>query len=77
MYKKAQSSNWITDEVDVTQDLVDWKDKLDSKERSFLSRILAVFAIFHGIANDSFAQRFSVEVRIPEAKYFYGLQMVK
>ena len=38
--------------------------------------ILAFFAASDGIVVDNLAQRFCAEVQIPEARCFYGLQMM-
>ncbi|KAL0570455.1 Ribonucleotide-diphosphate reductase (RNR), small subunit [Marasmius crinis-equi] len=75
MYKKAESSFWTAEEVDLSSDILDWKNKLNDNERFYLSRILAFFAASDGIVNENLVQRFSSEVQIPEARFFYGFQI--
>ncbi|KAL0578277.1 Ribonucleotide-diphosphate reductase (RNR), small subunit [Marasmius crinis-equi] len=75
MYKKAQASFWRAEEIDLSKDLRDWKN-LSDDERFFLSRILAFFASADGIVNENLVSRFSVEVTIPEARCFYGFQIM-
>ena len=43
-------------------------------ERHALSIILAFFATPDGIVADNLVQRFSIEVDIQEAKFFYSFQ---
>ncbi|KAL0580146.1 Ribonucleotide-diphosphate reductase (RNR), small subunit [Marasmius crinis-equi] len=75
MYKQAESSFWKAEEIDLSKDLQDWK-KLSDEERHFLSQILAFFATADGIVNENLAARFSSEVTIPEARCFYGFQIM-
>lgn len=68
MYKQAQASIWTTEEVDLSSDMNDWNRKLESKERYFISQVLAFFAASDGIVNENLASRFMTEVQIPEAR---------
>jgi len=54
---------------------VDWNDKLNDKERLFVSHVLAFFAASDGIVLENLAARFMKEVQIPEARCFYGFQL--
>lgn len=74
MYKKAEASFWTVEEVDLSNDLRDW-DKLKDNERYFLSHILAFFAASDGIVNENLVERFYSEVQVPEARFFYGMQI--
>lgn len=74
MYKKAEASFWTAEEIDLSQDLHDWK-KLTADERHFISHVLAFFAASDGIVNENLCSRFSTEVQIPEARCFYGFQI--
>jgi ribonucleotide reductase beta subunit family protein with ferritin-like domain len=73
-YKKAVSSFWIEDEINLDKDLNDWNN-LESGERWFISHILAFFAGADGIINENLSLRFYNEVQIPEARLFYGFQV--
>ena len=57
-------------------DTIDWSSQLDEDERSFLSMILAFFAASDGIVAENLAQQFFGEVQIPEARCFYGFQIM-
>ncbi|KAK9780624.1 putative Ribonucleotide reductase [Seiridium cardinale] len=76
MYKKAEASFWTAEEIDLSKDLHDWNNKLNDDEKYFVSHILAFFAASDGIVNENLVERFSGEVQIPEARCFYGFQIM-
>ncbi|KAJ3055408.1 Ribonucleotide-diphosphate reductase (RNR), small subunit [Rhizophlyctis rosea] len=76
MYKKAEASFWTAEEVDLSKDLVDWESRLNNDERYFISHVLAFFAASDGIVNENLVERFSKDVQIPEARCFYGFQIM-
>ncbi|KAJ7904411.1 ribonucleotide reductase small subunit [Mycena olivaceomarginata] len=76
MYKKAEASFWTAEEMDLSKDLHDWNNKLNSDERHFISHVLAFFAASDGIVNENLLERFSNEVQIAEARCFYGFQIM-
>jgi ribonucleoside-diphosphate reductase beta chain len=75
MYKKAEASFWTAEEIDLGQDLKDWEN-LNDGERHFISHVLAFFAASDGIVNENLAINFMQEVQIPEARCFYGFQIM-
>lgn len=75
MYKQAEASFWTTEEIDLSKDMGDW-EKLTPNERTFISTVLAFFAASDGIVNENLVARFSQEVQIPEARCFYGFQIM-
>merc|ERR1711978_707612 len=76
MYKKAQASFWTAEEVDLEKDLRDWNEKLKEDERYLISHVLAFFAASDGIVNENLVERFMQEIQIPEARCFYGFQIM-
>ncbi|KAK4043264.1 ribonucleotide reductase [Parachaetomium inaequale] len=76
MYKKAEASFWTAEEIDLSKDLHDWNNKINDDEKYFISHILAFFAASDGIVNENLVERFSGEVQIPEARCFYGFQIM-
>ncbi|KAJ3334326.1 Ribonucleotide-diphosphate reductase (RNR), small subunit [Blyttiomyces sp. JEL0837] len=76
MYKKAEASFWTVEEVDLSKDLNDWDNRLNKDEKYFISRVLAFFAASDGIVNENLVERFSSDVQIPEARCFYGFQIM-
>jgi ribonucleoside-diphosphate reductase beta chain len=75
MYKKAEASFWTAEEIDLSADMRDW-EKLNDGERHFVSHILAFFAASDGIVNENLAENFLKELQLPEAKCFYGFQIM-
>lgn len=76
MYKKAEASFWTAEEIDLSKDIHDWNNRLNNDERFFISHVLAFFAASDGIVNENLVERFSGEVQIPEARCFYGFQIM-
>ncbi|MEO8148839.1 MAG: ribonucleotide-diphosphate reductase subunit beta, partial [Bacteroidia bacterium] len=64
MYKKSVASFWTAEEVDLSPDLVDWRDKLNDNERHFIKHVLAFFAASDGIVNENLAVNFLNEVQL-------------
>jgi ribonucleoside-diphosphate reductase beta chain len=75
MYKQAEASFWTAEEIDLSHDQKDW-DKLNDGERHFIMHVLAFFAASDGIVNENLAVNFIREVQIPEARCFYGFQIM-
>ena len=75
-YKKSEASFWTAEEIDLSQDLTDWNNKLNDNERHFVKHVLAFFAASDGIVNENLAINFLNEVQYPEARCFYGFQIM-
>jgi ribonucleoside-diphosphate reductase beta chain len=76
MYKTAEHSFWTAEEIDLSQDLTDWNEKLNNDEKHYIKNVLAFFAASDGIVNENLAENFISEVQYPEAKFFYGFQIM-
>lgn len=76
MYKKAEASFWTAEEIDLSADLLDWDRKLNEDEKHFIKHVLAFFAASDGIVNENLAINFMREVQYPEARCFYGFQIM-
>lgn len=75
MYKDHVSVFWRPEELDLSKDMKDWA-KLTTNEQHFIKRVLGFFAGSDGIVMENLAQRFMTEIQVPEAKFFYGVQMM-
>lgn len=75
-YKKSEASFWTAEEIDLGADMVDWENKLNDDERHFIKHVLAFFAASDGIVNENLAENFLREVQYPEARSFYGFQVM-
>jgi ribonucleoside-diphosphate reductase beta chain len=74
-YKKHEASFWTAEEIDLSADQKDWAN-LNDGERHFISHVLAFFAASDGIVNENLAVNFMSEVQLPEARCFYGFQIM-
>jgi len=76
-YQKAVRSFWKPDEVDLTADLSDWKnkEKVSINDQYFIKQVLAFFASSDAIVIENLAIRFLKDVKIPEARAFYTFQL--
>lgn len=75
-YKKSEASFWTAEEIDLMADLDHWNQKLNDDERHFIKHVLAFFAASDGIVNENLAVHFLNEVQYPEARCFYGFQIM-
>ncbi|HRH11041.1 MAG TPA: ribonucleoside-diphosphate reductase small subunit [Bacteroidia bacterium] len=75
-YKKAEASFWTAEEIDLASDMQDWNNKLNDNEKHFIKHVLAFFAASDGIVNENLAINFTNEVQYPEARCFYGFQIM-
>jgi ribonucleoside-diphosphate reductase beta chain len=75
-YKKSEASFWTAEEIDLSQDISDWENKLNNDEKHFIKHVLAFFAASDGIVNENLAENFVSEVQYTEAKFFYGFQIM-
>ena len=72
-FKRQEASFWTAEEIDLHQDIVDWK-KLTENEKHFVKHVLAFFAASDGIVNENLCFRFANEVQYPEARAAYTFQ---
>ena len=74
MYKAAVACLWTANEVQLSEDVKQWRTVLSADERHFLKYILAFFAASDGIVNENIMCNFAQEVTWMEAKAFYAQQ---
>lgn len=75
-YKDSVAGFWVTEEIDLAQDIITWQEKLTEDERHFIKHVLAFFAASDGIVNENLAENMLRMVQYPEAKFFYGYQIM-
>ena len=75
LYKKHVASFWTAEGSDLSQDLIDFRTKLNDGERGFIKSMVAFSGGFDGIIIENLAVRVLVEVQAPEARAFYGFQL--
>lgn len=74
-YKAAEASVWTVSEIDLGEDMRDWNN-LKKDEQHFIKNILAFFAASDGIVLENLVGRFMNDIQVPEARCFYGLQIM-
>ena len=75
MYKKSEASFWTAEELDLQEDIKHWVS-LNGDEQHFIKHVLAFFAASDGIVLENLGVRFMREIQIPEARAFYGFQIM-
>lgn len=75
-YKMHKDAFWTAEEVDLSNDILDWENNLSENERYFIKNILSFFNASDNIVNENLAENFYREVMYPEAKNFYGFQIM-
>ena len=75
MYKKQMDCFWRAEEIDFSKDEADWS-RLTPNEQHFIKMVLAFFAASDGIVLENLGMRFMGEVQLPEARAFYGFQIM-
>ena len=75
MYKQAEASFWTAEEIDLSSDMKDWEG-MSENEQHFVKHVLAFFAASDGIVNENLVVNFMKEVQLPEARCFYGFQVM-
>jgi len=75
-YKTTERMIWTAEEIDLQVDIYDWENILNDNEKHFIKYILAFFAASDGIVNENLAQNMINSVVYPEAKCYYGFQIM-
>ena len=73
-YKKMEACFWTAEEIDLSQDLADWNNKLNDNERHFIKHVLAFFAASDGIVNENLAENFVQKYSIPRPSSSMGFR---
>lgn len=82
LYEKAARTFWTHDEVDLTADVVQWREALSKDERFFLSHVLGFFNQSDQLVNINLSDRFLRDLEgVPDryrkyARLFYNFQMM-
>lgn len=76
MYEQASDCIWPHKDITLAQDKIDFATKLDEPRRRLTKWIHAFFASADGLVNVNLAERFSKEIAMKDAEYFYNLQQM-
>nr|QBK87568.1 MAG: ribonucleoside diphosphate reductase, beta subunit [Marseillevirus LCMAC201] len=73
-YEDQRDNFWVPNEIDLEVDVKEWREKLCDDDRHFLIHTLSFFAQADGVVLQNLDNNFSVDIDIPEASIFYGIQ---
>lgn len=73
-YELQRDNFWVPKEIDLSNDIVEWRTILTPNDKHFLLHVLAFFAQADGLVLQNIDCNFSLDIDIPEAKIFYGIQ---
>lgn len=74
-YKAIEANFWTTGEIDIHQDLENWKE-LNEEKRLFLHKVIALILHSEHNLNGKSTNKLSENIKLPEAKSFLDLQSV-
>lgn len=75
LYKTSIGCFWTVDEINFSEDLNDWNNKLNDNERWFIKNVLSFFANADMIVNENLAINFYNEIQVPEIRQLYSVQI--
>ena len=75
LYEQLRDSFWTAEEIDLSEDLNDWNNKLNQDEKIFIKNILSFFVSSDAVIQDNLIERFMSEVKILESRAFYSMQV--
>ena len=76
LYKSLESKFWTAEEVELSQDVIDYQD-LQGKSKSFVTEILAAYFLSETFHNPLISNRFQEKIQIAEARCFLGFQQMQ
>lgn len=75
LYKNCLAKFWTAEEIDLAEDVKQWRHRLNDGQRKFIKNVLAFFAAADGIVAENLAVRFYGDIDIPEFRAFLGFQI--
>ena len=73
-YEQQRDAFWVPSEVNLKDDIDEWKYKLSDDEKKFLTYTLAFFAQADGIVLKNLNINFTFDINLKECQMFYGIQ---
>ncbi len=74
-YKQQVACFWTAEEINFSTDTQDW-NKLTTAEKKFIKIVLGFFAASDGVVVENLGQNMLTEIQSPEARCFYGFQIM-
>lgn len=73
-YVEGLETIWMATEINMSNDIHDWKYKLNNNQRRFLKYVLSFFSGADKIVAENVSCNFSEEIEVMEAQFFYRFQ---
>lgn len=73
-YQKHMSTFWVAKEIDFSQDINDWNNKLNDNERYYIEMVLGFFASSDFIVNEHLSHNFIDLIKPNEIQMYYRYQ---
>jgi ribonucleotide reductase beta subunit family protein with ferritin-like domain len=70
-YKKLNSLHWVAQEIDMSQDFRDFKNKLTAGDRHYIKHILGFFGIGDEVVLENLDDNIIPKIKLKEVCYFY------
>ncbi|KAH6563104.1 hypothetical protein BASA50_004606 [Batrachochytrium salamandrivorans] len=75
-YKNLEANFWSAEDVEMSDDLADF-EKLSRKEQSFVLQTSSILCMGCGLTSEAILSRYSDEIQVPEARCFFGFQLMQ
>lgn len=74
LFKKQTGLYWVSEEIDMTQDIVDWENSVNDNERKFVTHVLAFFASLDQMVMENIGVNFGDEIKIGQIRQHFSFQ---
>lgn len=74
LFKKQTALFWVPEEVDMTQDIIDWESKVNDNERKFITHVLAFFASLDQMVMENIGVNFGDEIKVAQIRQHFSFQ---
>ncbi len=75
MYKDAIKNTWTVDEVDLSSDISDLREKISPAEQHLIKRLVAFFATGDSIVSNNLVLNLYKHINAPEARMYLSRQL--
>lgn len=74
LYKKQTGLYWVSEEIDMTRDVIDWENKVTDNERKFITHVLAFFASLDQMVMENVGVNFGDEIKVAQIRQHFSFQ---
>ena len=74
LFKQQTGLFWVSEEIDMTQDIIDWDKNVNDNERKFITHVLAFFASLDQMVMENVGVNFGDEIKIAQVRQHFSFQ---